>query len=187
MRTPNRPAPTGASRYFTPSRIFTRRLPSALLAGLVASILGCGESGQQPRTPAAAGSLAATTQDAAPVIHGITVQDAWARLADSLGTSAAYVTLVNGNAEAVEITGAASTAAEVVEIHETSQHEGMMHMMPRASIVIAPGDSLTMVPGGIHVMLIRVNRTLRPGHKVPLVLHLANGNEIPLTARVRTP
>lgn len=161
-----------------------RSLHRSVVALLVAAPLciACGDTEQHAEMSTTLAAAAAS-----PVIHGITVRDAWARIADSAATGGAYVSLVNGNRDMVEIAGAASTAADAVELHETMQHDGMMHMTPRTSVAIAPGDSLVMGPGGLHVMLIGLHRALVVGDSVPLVLQLSSGDLIPLMIPVRTP
>ncbi|HEY0930911.1 MAG TPA: copper chaperone PCu(A)C [Gemmatimonas sp.] len=155
-----------------------------LLTGIIGCTIQDRASGDATTDTAAAPSAAPV---AAETIHGITVRDAWARIADSAATGGAYITLVNGNSTPVEIVGAASASADAVEIHETSHHDGMAHMSARPSIVIAPGDSLVMAPGGLHVMLIGLHSALKAGDRVPLVVQLATGDLVPLTIPVRVP
>ncbi len=119
--------------------------------------------------------------------HGVTLRDAWARVADSAGTSGAYGVLLNSNTDSVEITGASSDMADVVEIHETMQHGDMVHMMPRGAVAIAAGDSVVMDEGGIHFMLGGLHRTLKAGHRVPLVLRLSSGDSLVIELPVRAP
>lgn len=159
-------------------------LRTTSIAMLGAGAVACGSGEQQAADTAAAAPVPPVP---AETIHGLTVRDAWARIADSAATGGAYITLVNGNTTAVEIVGAASASADAVEIHETSHHDGMAKMSARPSITIAPGDSLVMAPGGLHVMLIGLHSALRAGDSVPLVVQLATGDLVPLTIPVRAP
>jgi copper(I)-binding protein len=157
---------------------------ATVLPAAFAVACGGGES-QAIADSASAAPLPATLP--AEAIHGLTVRDAWARIADSAATGGAYITLINGNTTAVDIVGAASASADAVEIHETSHHDGMAHMSARPTIRIAPGDSLVMAPGGLHVMLIGLHSALKAGDSVPLVVQLATGDLVPLTIPVRAP
>lgn len=117
----------------------------------------------------------------------VQVRDAWARAADSGATGAAYVTLANGDTADIAITGWSSSAAVAAELHETMQHQGMVHMSARPAIVIARDSSLTMVPGGLHVMLIELRRALVVGDTVSLLATFADGRTLDVRAPVRAP
>lgn len=116
----------------------------------------------------------------------VAVRDAWVRPADSGAMSAAYFVLHAG-ADSLVLLGANSPVARASEVHESMQHDGMMHMQPRPSITIAAGDSLVFAPGGLHVMLIDVLRPLREGDTVSLVLRTAAGDSLQIAAPVRRP
>ncbi len=154
------------------------RLPALMFVALVAAG-GC--SADKAETSAGSAQLMAST------IHGITVRGAWARVADSAATTGAYMTLVNNSDETVEISGASSVFADAVEIHETMDHDGIMHMMPLGSIYLSSGDSLVMSPGGVHMMLIRLHDAVADGDSIPLQLQLRDGESIPLMLPVRVP
>ena len=80
--------------------------------------------------------------------RGRSVTSAWARAADSGATGGAYLTIVNADSVAVELVGESSPVATSVEVHESMQHDGMSHMMPRTSVPIGARDSVVMAPGG---------------------------------------
>ncbi|MBP6774624.1 MAG: copper chaperone PCu(A)C [Gemmatimonadaceae bacterium] len=115
------------------------------------------------------------------------VRDAWVRAADSGATGAAYLTLANGDTVDIAITGWSSSAAVAAELHETMQHQGMVHMSARPAIVIARDSTLTMIPGGLHVMLIELRRALVVGDTVSLIATFADGRTLDVRAPVRAP
>ncbi len=114
------------------------------------------------------------------------VRDAWVRPADSGAVSAAYFVLHAG-ADSVVLTGATSPVSRAAEVHESMQHDGMMHMQPRPSLIIPAGDSLVFAPGGLHVMLIDLLRPLAEGDTATLVLRTIDGDSLQITAPVRRP
>ncbi|WP_306521857.1 copper chaperone PCu(A)C [Gemmatimonas sp.] len=128
---------------------------------------------------------AACSAPAAP--QGRTITAAWARSADSGATGGAYLTIVNADSVAVELVGASSPVATSVEVHESMQHDGMSHMMPRASVSIGARDSLVMAPGGLHVMLNQLTRALTAGDSLPLSLRFSNGDSVLVNVPVRAP
>lgn len=115
------------------------------------------------------------------------VKDAWARpTGGRKTTSAAYFTVHNPSEDAVAIVGASSDVSEITDLHETSQKDGMMRMRPAGDLVIAPGDSLAFEPGGLHVMLIRLNRPLAEGETFKVMLQLLNHDPIEIDVAVQS-
>lgn len=113
-------------------------------------------------------------------------RDAWVRPADSGAMSAAYFVLHAGS-DSLELVSASSPVARAAEVHESMQHEGMMHMQPRPSLTVAAGDSLVFAPGGLHVMLIDLLRSLAEGDTVQLTLRTAGGDSLQIAAPVHRP
>ena len=119
--------------------------------------------------------------------RGRAVTAAWARAADSGATGGAYLTIVNHDSVTVDLVGVATALAASAEVHESMQHDGMSHMMPRASVAIGARDSLVMAPGGLHVMLNQLTRTLTAGDSVPLTVRFSNGDSVLVRVPVRAP
>jgi len=125
----------------------------------------------------------------------IQVADAWARQAPMMpamghmhgdtGTGAVYVTLRNTGAVPDALVGAASEAAEVVELHETIRDGEVMRMRPVAKLPLPAGATLAMQPGALHIMLIHLKRPLHPGDTVPLTLTFEHGATLTLQVPVR--
>lgn len=122
-----------------------------------------------------------------PKQSGRLVSSSWARAADSGATGGVYLTVVNADSTAVDLLGASSDVAVSAEIHESMQHDGMTHMMPRTSIAIAPRDSLVMSPGGLHVMLNQLTRALVVGDSLTLTLRFSRGDSVRVRVPVQAP
>lgn len=72
-----------------------------------------------------------------------------------------------------------------ISMHHTETVDGMMRMLPvDGGIELAPGGSLRMRPGGTHVMLEGLERTLTAGDRVPITLQLRHAGALVDTARV---
>ena len=134
---------------------------------------------------AMAGLVAACAPTETP--QGRAVTAAWARAADSGATGGAYLTIVNHDSVTVDLVGVATALAASAEVHESMQHDGMSHMMPRASVAIGARDSLVMAPGGLHVMLNQLTRALTAGDSVPLTVRFSNGDSVLVRVPVRAP
>lgn len=120
---------------------------------------------------------------AMPAIAGsedIVVEDAWARA--SIGVNrpgAAYMTIRNTGDEAVTLTGLRTDLAMMPDIHQTSTNaEGVSSMAPAGEIEIAPGEAVSLEPGGLHAMLMRLQRPMAEGESFSLTLDFSDGGEI---------
>lgn len=119
----------------------------------------------------------------APALAGsedVVVEDAWSRA--SVGVSrpgAAYMTIRNTGDEAVTLTGLATPLAKMPEIHETMTNtEGVSSMAPAGEIMIAPGESVALEPGGRHAMLMQLQKPMTDGQSFPLTLIFSDDNEM---------
>ena len=113
------------------------------------------------------------------------VKDAWVRATNVTSTAALYLTLENRDTVAVMIVGAGTQLASAAEIHETILAQGTSRMNRLDSLPIARGATLTMKPGGIHIMLIDLNASMAAGDSVALVIHLADGRTTSVKAIAR--
>jgi hypothetical protein len=70
---------------------------------------------------------------------------------------------------------ARSPVAGVVEIHEMTMDGSVMKMRAVPSLELPAGKPVALKPGGYHVMLMSLNRTLKEGEVVPITLVLETG------------
>jgi hypothetical protein len=117
---------------------------------------------------------------------GITVSDAWARTSPMMDRAgAAYMILQNSGAAEDKLLSAESDVAQTIELHETKEMNGMMSMSPVPNIPVPAGGKTELKPGGLHVMLIGLNRELKAGDKVQLTLNFEKAGKVPVTAEVK--
>lgn len=151
----------------------TARVPVLLLAAALVAA-GCGDDAPADR-PA----------------QGLVLRDGWARATDSGATGGAYLVLENRDTTAVSVTGVSTAVAKAAELHETMVHDGVAHMMPHTAVAIAPGATLAMAPGGMHLMLVGMRRAVAEGDTVDVVLRLTRGagaaDSLPVRLPVRAP
>ena len=116
----------------------------------------------------------------------VEISDGWMRaMPPGQPTAAAYVTLLNDGAEPLQLVGGSSTAAESVEIHESSQVDGMWRMRRLQALELPPGETVTLSPGGIHLMLFGMQRPLREGDILKLSLQFDSGETREVVIDVR--
>ncbi|MDP1682465.1 MAG: copper chaperone PCu(A)C [Burkholderiales bacterium] len=128
-----------------------------------------------------------------PISHasGIAkVTDAWVRLPPpGAQIAAAYFTIESK--QTLSLSSVTSPAAEVVEIHTMSMHNGMMEMRQLPALALEAGKPVKLEPGGLHLMLINPKQALKEGDTVHLVLNFKQGKrvigEVDVTATVKAP
>lgn len=106
------------------------------------------------------------------------------RLAAVPGRPAAgYLTLpIAGDLGA--LVSVSSPQAGRIEMHETMTHGNMSSMRPLARIAVRDGETLSFTPGGRHLMIFDLDRSIPAGGQVTLVFHFERGGEQSLSATV---
>ncbi|MBW8270362.1 MULTISPECIES: copper chaperone PCu(A)C [Roseomonadaceae] len=110
----------------------------------------------------------------------VAVSAAWTRAVGTTApTAAGYMTLRNRGAAPDRLVGAETPAARSVEIHEQRMEEGVMRMRPLpGGVPLPPGETVTLGPGGTHLMLVGPTRALARGEWVPLTLRFERAGEV---------
>ena len=70
----------------------------------------------------------------------------------------------------LKLVAAASPVAKIVEIHEMTMDGGVMKMRAIPKLDLPAGKPTELKPGGYHVMLMALDRTLAEGEIVPITL-----------------
>jgi copper(I)-binding protein len=136
----------------------------------------------------AALTLGSTSCAPSPTPSGIVISDAWARPAPDAGSATAvYLRMTNTAASPDRLLGGASPLAEAVEVHQTMMEGDMMHMVPISGIDLAPGTTVALEPGALHLMLIGLSDALQPGDRVPVTLRFEQAGAVEVEAEVREP
>jgi len=148
-----------------------------LTAGtLVAGLLMVASAAPPHATDAAASRSAVQVQ----------VENAWIpQPPPGAEVAAAYFTLRNTGREPAVLVGVDCPLAAAAMLHESFVVAGESRMRMVARLTIPPEHSVTLKPGGLHVMLEEISSPLSVGQRVPLVLHFAGGKELSTEAKVR--
>jgi periplasmic copper chaperone A len=117
----------------------------------------------------------------------IAVEQPWARATPAGAmTGAVYMTLVNKAKDADRLTAASSDVASKVQIHEMGVVNGIMQMRQLVNgLEIPAGGSVTLKPGGYHMMLIGLKKRLIAGQTLPLTLTFAKAGNISITVPIK--
>jgi len=107
--------------------------------------------------------LTAQAQDSSH--GGIAVSDAWARATPAAARNGSvYATVHNGGDAPDRLLGIESDVAASGAIHEMTMDNGVARMRPvNDGLAVAPGESVTLAPGGMHGMLIGLKQPLKAG------------------------
>ncbi len=116
----------------------------------------------------------------------LTVSDAWVKAVDD-GMTGAFGLVENTTDEAVTIVGASTDASPMVQLHETVADSSGNTTMQEVDggFTVEPGETLTLEPGGNHLMLMNVAEPLKAGAEVDITLELADGTSVPFSAVVK--
>lgn len=102
-----------------------------------------------------------------PALAGVVVKDAWVRATVAhQKTTGAFMQIVSDrNARLVAVR---CPLAGTVELHEMTMTDDMMRMRAVDSIDLPAGRTVTLGPGGFHVMLFDLRKPIHAGDTVPL-------------------
>ena len=147
-----------------------RHVGSAIAIGFLALFLAACSSG----SGASGGSLA--------------VSGAWVRVPTSPDTTAAYLTIVNGTNADDTLVGVSTAAAASAGLHRTTtDSSGMTGMQMTDSVHVPAGGTVSLAPGGYHIMLMGLTGDLIAGGTIELVLAFEHAGVVKVTAEVRAP
>lgn len=109
------------------------------------------------------------------------VADAWANATPPAATVGAVYLQVT-TTEADTLLAATTTVADHVEMHTSSEEDGMMRMRPLPNVQLAAGKPFTFSPMGAHFMLMGLRQPLQAGARFPMTLQFEKAG--PLTVQV---
>lgn len=141
----------------------------ALTAAAIIALTGCST---------AAGSTAETT----PAGESVTIENGWVKAADE-GMSAAFGELENSSDQDVTVVSATTKASNMIELHETVENEsGEMVMREKSGgFTIPAGKSLTLEPGGNHIMLMDLVNPIKAGDEITFTLTFSDDSTYDFT------
>jgi copper(I)-binding protein len=113
----------------------------------------------------------------------VMVQNPWARA--SVGRNgAAFMTVANTGTSDDRLVAAKGNVARRVELHTHLMEGNVMKMRQVDAIPVPAGRSVTLKPGGLHVMMIGLEKKLVEGESFPLTLVFEKAGEITVTVPI---
>ncbi len=119
----------------------------------------------------------------------VSVSEAWARATmPGQKVSAAYMQ-IRSDADA-RLVGASSSAVPRVEVHEMKMDGDVMRMREVKAIDLPKGKTVSLEPGGYHIMLMNLPKPIAAGEVIPLTLVIESGGKkqsVEVKAEARAP
>ena len=117
----------------------------------------------------------------------LVITQAWSRATPGGAKIAGgYLTIENKGAAPDRLTAVSGDVAGKVEMHEMAMNNGVMTMRPLdKGLVIEPGKTVKLAPGGYHLMLMDLKNPLKQGEKVPLVLDFEKAGKVTVSLEVQ--
>ena len=103
-------------------------------------------------------------------------------------SSAAYLKITNNGVSDDRLIAVKAAIAQRVEIHSMEMDHGVMRMRAvDGGLAISAGDSVTLAPGALHIMLMGLTTDLAPDTQHEIILVFEKAGDIKLTGTAKRP
>lgn len=158
------------------SRRVTRMSPMSPMSRLGAT-LGC--------------ALACAFTAFAPAAHAagdaLSAQNAWVRWLPNDLPAAGYVTLKNDSDKPVDLVNVSSDDYGMVMLHQTVSNGSTQKMVMVDKATVPAHGTLSIAPGGYHLMLEHAKHKIAPGDTVKVKLQFSDGATLDTPFAVKPP
>jgi periplasmic copper chaperone A len=122
-------------------------------------------------------------------VGDLVVTQAWSRATPKgAKIGGGYLTIENKGSTTDRLIGGSADVAAKVEIHEMTMSNGVMKMRPLENgLVIEPGKTVKLAPGGYHLMLMDLKSPLKQGDKLPITLEFEKAGKVTVSSHSLTP
>ena len=118
-------------------------------------------------------------------VGDLEIDHVWTRVILRSGAPAGvFLRITNPGAAADRLIGVSSPLAKIGEIHKSSMSNGLMKMRHVGHLDIPAGGQAMFKPGGYHIMLMGVTKSIKPGDLVPLTLTFERAGKVEVQAKV---
>lgn len=131
-------------------------------------------------------TLLGLTLAASALADSVKVENAWVRATAPGQMVAGGFMDLTADAD-MTLVGGSSPVSKAFELHFMKMDNGVMEMRQMAEIALPKGKTVSLAPGGLHVMFIGLKHQVREGQKVPmtLVVRGVDGKEQTLAVEAR--
>ena len=116
----------------------------------------------------------------------LVITQAWSRATPGgAKIGGGYLTIENKGSAPDRLIGGSAEIAGKVEVHEMTTSNGVMTMRALDNgLVIEPGKTVKLAPGGYHLMMFDLKSPLKQGDKLPLTLDFEKAGKVKLSLDV---
>ena len=115
------------------------------------------------------------------------ITQAWSRATPGgAKVGGGYFTIENKGSTPDRLIGGSAEIAGKVQLHEMAMNNGVMTMRQLdKGLVIEPGKTVKLAPGGLHLMLHDLKNPLKQGDKVPVTLEFEKAGKVSVSLDVQ--
>jgi copper(I)-binding protein len=116
----------------------------------------------------------------------LVIEEPWSRATPGgAKVGGGYMRIVNRGSEPDRLIGGTAAVAARIEVHESSTVDGIARMRPvEGGLVIRPGETVELKPGGVHAMLVDLTRPLKEGEAIKGTLVFERAGTVAIEYRV---
>lgn len=120
-------------------------------------------------------------------VGDLIISQAWARATPGgAKVGGGYLTIENKGTAPDKLIGGSTDAAAKLEVHQMSTENGVMKMHPvEGGLVIEPGKTVKLAPGGYHLMMTDLKHPFKQGEKVPVTLDFEKAGKVNVSLDVQ--
>jgi len=113
-------------------------------------------------------------------LGALQITQPWARATPpSAPAGGGFLKITNTGSAPDRLISASSPIAELVQVHEMKMDGSVMRMREvEKGLEIPPGGSVTLAPGGLHLMMMGLKGPLKQGSPVPVTLVFEKAGKI---------
>ncbi|RXG89668.1 copper chaperone PCu(A)C [Bradyrhizobium zhanjiangense] len=117
----------------------------------------------------------------------LVISQAWSRATPGgAKVAGGYLTIENKGSAADRLVSVSADIAGKAEIHEMAMDNGVMKMRPLdKGLLIDPGKTVKLAPGGNHLMLQELKGPFKQGDRVPLTLQFEKAGKVAVSLDVQ--
>jgi copper(I)-binding protein len=130
-----------------------------------------------------AGLLAAPARAEEVRAGDLVITQAWSRATPGgAKIGSGYLTIENKGPAADRLIGGSGDITDRIEVHEMTTSNGVMTMRALdKGLVIEPGKTVRLAPGGYHLMMFDLKSPLKRNDKVPVTLEFEKAGKVKLS------
>ena len=106
--------------------------------------------------------------------NNVEIKDAWLRTGAKGLNSALYFKIENNSETPDTLYKVSSSIAKHIQMHETYKKNDMMGMREIKNLEVKSNSSIEFKPGSYHIMLMDLNKDLKPGDEINFTLYFNN-------------